>query len=102
MSSDKIPEIKLKKAKKSIEMIRKKHKGILCTFKLESGLKDNDLIEKGKALLKISDFVIANHSEVLGSEKTRLAIIDKKDTTWIEDTKINASKSILKEIAKKI
>ena len=102
ISSNKIPEIKLKKAKKSIEMIRKKHNGILCAFKLESGLKDKDLIEKGKALLKNSDFVIANHSEVLGNEKTKLAIITKKDTVWIEDTKINASKSILKEISKKI
>ena len=40
--------------------------------------------------------------EVLGNEKTKLAIITKKDTIWIEDTKINASKSILKEISKKI
>ena len=40
--------------------------------------------------------------EVLGNEKTKLAIITKKDTVWIEDTKINASKSILKEISKKI
>ena len=102
ISSNKIPEIKLKKAKKSIEMIRKKHNGILCAFKLESGLKEKALIEKAKALLKNSDFVIANHSEVLGNEKTKLAIITKKDTIWIEDTKINASKSILKEISKKI
>ena len=102
ISSDKIPEIKLKRAKKCIEMIRRKHNGILCTFKLESGLKDNDLIEKGKNLLKISDFVIANHSDVLGNEKTRLAIITKKDTIWIENSKNIASKSILKEIAKKI
>ena len=102
ISSDKIPEIKLKRAKKCIEMIRRKHNGILCTFKLESGLKDNDLIEKGKNLLKISDFVIANDSDVLGNEKTRLAIITKKDTIWIENSKNIASKSILKEIAKKI
>ena len=102
ISSNKIPEIKLKKAKKIIEMIRKKHNGILCAFKLESGLKDSDLIGKGKTLLKNSDFVVANHSEVLGNEKTKLAIITKKSTVWIEDTKINASKSILKEISKKI
>ena len=102
ISSQKIPEIKLKKAKKCIEMIRKKHKGVLCSFKLESGLKDKELLEKGKKLLKSSDFVIANHSDVLGNEKTKLAIITKKENIWIEDTKANASKSILKEIAKKI
>jgi len=102
ISSQKIPEIKLKKAKKSIEMIRKKHKGLLCSFKLESGLKDNELLEKGTKLLKNSDFVIANHSEVLGNEKTKLAIITEKENIWIEDTKANASKLILKEIAKKI
>ena len=102
ISSQKIPKIKLKKAKKSIEMIRKKHKGLLCSFKLESGLKDKELLEKGTKRLKNSDFVIANHSEVLGNEKTKLAIITKKENIWIEDTKANASKLILKEIAKKI
>ena len=69
---------------------------------LNHGLKDKDLIEKAKALLKNSDFVIANHSEVLGNEKTKLAIITKKDTVWIEDTKINASKSILKKFLKNL
>ena len=102
ISSEKVPEVKLKKAKKSIEMIRKKHKGLLCAFKLGSDIKDNELLEKGKSLLKNSDMVIANHSEVLGNEKTKIAIITKKDNTWIEDTKANASKLILKEIAEKI
>ena len=102
ISSQKVPEVKLKKAKKSIEMIRKKHKGLLCAFKLGSNIKDNELLEKGKSLLKNADMVIANHSEVLGNEKTKIAIITKKDNTWIEDTKANASKLILKEIAEKI
>ena len=102
ISSQKIPEIKLKKAKKVIELIRKKHKGKLCAFKLESGLSDNKLVEKGKALLKNADIVVANHSEVLGNENTKLVIITKKDNKWIKDTKINASKQILKEIVKKI
>lgn len=102
ISSQKIPEIKLKKAKKSIESIREKHNGLLCAFKLESGLKDNELLEKGEKLLKNSDFVIANHSEVLGNEKTKLAIITKKEKIWVEDTKANASKIILEKIAQKI
>ena len=102
ISSQKVPEVKLKKAKKSIEMIRKKHKGLLCAFKLGSNVKDNELLKKGKSLLKNADMVIANHSEVLGNEKTKIAIITKKDNTWIEDTKANASKLILKEIAGKI
>ena len=102
INSQKVPEVKLKKAKKSIEMIRKKHKGLLCAFKLGSKIKDNELLEKGKSLLKNADMVIANHSEVLGNEKTKIAIITKKDNTWIEDTKANASKLILKEIAEKI
>ena len=102
ISSQKVPEVKLKKAKKSIEMIRKKHKGLLCAFKLGSNIKDNELLEKGKSLLKNADMVIANHSEVLGNEKTKIAIITKKNNTWIEDTKANTSKLILKEIAEKI
>ncbi|SVD17817.1 uncharacterized protein METZ01_LOCUS370671, partial [marine metagenome] len=102
VSSQKIPEIKLKKATKSIELIRKKHKGLLCVFKLEAGLKDKELIEKGKALLKTADLVVANHSKALGNEKTKLAIITKEKETWVEDTKVNASNSILKEISKTI
>ena len=102
INSQKVPEVKLKKAKKSIEMIRKKHKGLLCAFKLGSNIKDNELLEKGKSLLKNADMVIANHSEVLGNEKTKIAIITKKNNTWIEDTKANTSKLILKEIAEKI
>lgn len=102
INSQKVPEVKLKKAKKSIEMIRKKHKGLLCAFKLGSNIKDNELLEKGKSLLKNADMVIANHSEALGNEKTKIAIITKKDSNWIEDTKANASKLILKEIAEKI
>ena len=102
INSQKVPEVKLKKAKKSIEMIRKKHKGLLCAFKLGSKIKDNELLEKGKSLLKNADMVIANHSEVLGNEKTKIAIITKKNNTWIEDTKANTSKLILKEIAEKI
>ena len=102
ISSQKIPEIKLKKATKCIELIRKKHKGLLCVFKLESGLKDKELIEKGKALLKTADLVVANHSKALGNEKTKLAIITKEKETWVEDTKVNASNSILKEISKTI
>ena len=102
ISSQKIPEIKLKKAIKCLESIRKKHKGLLCSFKLESGLKDKELLERGKKNLKNSDFVIANHSEVLGNDKTKLVVITKKENIWIEDTKTNASKLILKEIAKKI
>ena len=102
VSSQKIPEIKLKKATKSIELIRKKHKGLLCVFKLEAGLKDKELIEKGKALLKTADLVVANHSKALVNEKTKLAIITKEKETWVEDTKVNASNSILKEISKTI
>jgi len=102
VSSQKIPEIKLKKATKSIELIRKKHKGFLCVFKLEASLKDKELIEKGKVLLKNADLVVANHSKALGNEKTKIAIITNKKETWIEDTKVNASNLILKEISKTI
>ena len=53
-------------------------------------------------MLRSADIVVANHSKVLGDENTKLAIITKKGNKWIEDTKINASKQILKEIVKKI
>ena len=45
-----------------IELLRKKHKGNLCAFKLESGLTDIKLIEKGKTLLKNADITIVYKS----------------------------------------
>jgi phosphopantothenoylcysteine decarboxylase/phosphopantothenate--cysteine ligase len=94
--------IKMKKAPKIINSIRRKHKGLLYAFKLGSRISDSKLIEKAKVLLKNSDCVIANYSDAMGSKDIKVAIIDKENTDWVTGPKIEISKKILEKIALEI
>ncbi len=94
--------LKMKKAPKIIDDLRKKHKGLLYAFKLGSGIKNDELIKKAEGLLKNSDCVIANFSDAMGSKESKVAIVDKKKTEWIEGTKIELSKRILEKISSEI
>ena len=89
----------MKKAPKILGSIRKKHKGPLYSFKLGSNIKDNELLKKANVLLKNSDCVIANYSDAMGSESSKAAIVDKKNTNWITGTKNNLSRIVLEKIA---
>lgn len=102
LDSTKAISLKMKKAPKILGSIRKKHKGPLYSFKLGSNIKDNELLKKAKTLLKNSDCVIANHSDAMGSESSKAAIVDKKNTSWITGTKNKLSRAILEKIAAKI
>lgn len=99
INSTKAITLKMKKAPKILGSIRKKHKGLLYSFKLGSNIKDSELLKKAKELLKNSDCVIANHSDVMGSENSKAAILDKKNTNWITGTKNNLSRKVLEKIA---
>jgi phosphopantothenoylcysteine decarboxylase/phosphopantothenate--cysteine ligase len=99
IDSTKAITLKMKKAPKILGSIRKKHKGPLYSFKLGSNIKDSELLKKAKELLKNSDCVIANHSDVMGSENSKAAILDKKNTNWITGTKNNLSRKVLEKIA---
>ena len=94
--------LKMKKAPKIIDELRKKHKGLLYAFKLGSRIKNDELIKKAEGLLKNSDCVIANFSDAMGSKESKVAIVDKKKTEWIEGTKIELSKRILEKISSEI
>ena len=102
LDSSKSISLKMKKAPKMIDNVRKKHKGILYSFKLGSNIKENELIEKAKKLLKNSDCVIANYSEAMGAKSSKVAIVDKKNTKWIEGNKFDLSKLILEKISSEI
>ena len=102
LDSSKAISLKMKKAPKIIDIIRKKHKGLLYTFKLGSKISDKELIKKAKRLLEKSDCVIANYSEALGSKENKIAIVDKKNVKWIKGTKIELSKTILEKITSEI
>ena len=94
--------LKMKKAPKIIDSLRKKHKGLLYAFKLGSRIKNDELVKKAEGLLKNSDCVIANFSDAMGSKESKVAIVDKKKTEWIEGTKIELSKKILEKIASEL
>lgn len=102
LDSSEAISLKMKKAPKIIDSIRKKHKGLLYSFKLGSKISDKELIKKAKELLKKSDCVIANYSEALGSKKNKIAIVDKDNVEWIKGTKIELSKTILEKITSEI
>ena len=91
--------LKMKKAPKIISSIRRKHKGLLYAFKLGSRISDKELLAKAKTLLKNADCVIANHSEAMGSKKSKVAVVDKKNTEWITGNKKKISIKILEKIA---
>ena len=102
LDSSKPISLKMKKAPKMIDNVRKKHKGVLYSFKLGSNIKENELIEKAKKLLKNSDCVIANYSEAMGAKSSKVVIVDKKNTKWIEGNKFDLSKEILEKISSEI
>ncbi len=102
LDSAKPVTLKMKKAPKIISGIRRKHKGLLYAFKLGSRISDKELLIKAKALLKNSDCVIANHSQAMGSEKSRVALVDKKNTAWISGNKKDISRRILDKIASEL
>ena len=91
--------LKMKKAPKIISSIRRKHKGLLYAFKLGSRISDKELLSKAEILLKNTDCVIANHSEAMGSEKSKVAIVDKKNTEWLSGNKRYISTKIMEKIA---
>ena len=99
IDSTKAITLRMKKAPKILGSIRKKHKGPLYSFKLGSNIKDNELLTKANELLKNSDCVIANYTDAMGSESSKAAIVDKKNTNWITGTKNNLSRIILEKIA---
>ncbi len=102
LDSAKPVALKMKKAPKIICSIRRKHKGLLYAFKLGSRISDKELLMKAETLLKNSDCVIANDSQVMGSEKSRVAIIDKKNTEWISGNKKDVARKILERIASEL
>ena len=91
--------LKMKKAPKIISSIRRKHKGLLYAFKLGSRISDKELLAKAETLLKNADCVIANHSEAMGSKKSKVAVVDKKNTEWISGNKKDISRKILEKVA---
>ena len=94
--------LKMKKAPKIINDIRKKHKGLLYVFKLGARISEKELLAKAKVLLKNANCVIANHSKSMGSDKSKVAIIDKKNIVWISGSKVEISNKILDKIASEL
>ena len=94
--------LKMKKAPKIISSIRRKHKGLLYVFKLGARVTEKELLAKAETLLKDANCVVANYSKSMGSEKSKVAIVDKKNTEWISGSKVEISRNILDKIASEL
>ena len=53
-------------------------------------------------MLKNANCVIANHSKSMGSDRSKVAIIDKKNIEWISGSKVEISNKILNRIASEL
>ena len=95
IESGKKIEIELEPTEKLLPKLREKHKGVLISFKLEAGLDDEELVNSGKRLLKYSDAVVGNLSEVLGSDKSRTALITNGNVDWLEGHKKEIAESLI-------
>ena len=95
IESGKKIEIELEPTEKLLPKLREKHKGVLISFKLEAGLDDEGLVNSGKELLKYSDAVVGNLSEVLGSDKSRTALITNDNVDWLEGPKKEIAESLI-------
>ena len=71
-------------------------------FKLGARVSEKELLAKAKVLLKSANCVIANNSKSMGSEKSKVAIIDKKNTEWISSSKVKISEKILDKVASEL
>jgi phosphopantothenoylcysteine decarboxylase/phosphopantothenate--cysteine ligase len=94
--------LKMKKAPKIINGIRKKHEGLMYVFKLGARISEKELLARAGVLLKSANCVIANHSKSMGSEKCKVAIVDKKNTEWISGSKVEISEKILDKIVSEL
>ena len=95
IESGKKIEITLEPTEKLLPKLREKHKGILISFKLETGLDDEKLIDSGKRLLKYSDAVVGNLSEALESDKSRTVLITNENVDWLEGRKEDIAESLI-------
>ena len=102
LDSTKPITLKMKKAPKIISSIRRKHKGLLYVFKLGARVTEKELLAKAETLLKNANCVVANYSKSMGSEKSKVAIVDKKNAEWISGSKIEISRNILDKIASEL
>ena len=53
-------------------------------------------------MLKNANCVIANNSKSMGAEKSKVAIVDKKNTGWSSGSKVEISEKILDKIASEL
>lgn len=106
ISSDVIPEIKLRRAPKILELLRKTNpRAFLVPFKLEAGVSKKELV--GRALKRMkeskSDMTVANTIEMLGAEEGRIFIIEKSGKhRELSGKKDALAEEIIKSIVKAI
>ena len=98
LSSENLPEIKLKRAPKVLEALRKENKyALLVPFKLESGVDEKELVKRAVKRLKEtkSDMAVANTAQAIGADRSTALLVERSG----KFVKMNGTKD---EIAEKI
>lgn len=103
ISSEKVPEIKLKPAPKILEILRRScPKAVLVPFKLESDISEKSLVGKAKKRMTESkaEMIVANTSEAIGSDKNSIILILKSgESVRLSGSKDAIASEILRIIA---
>ncbi|MEM4539956.1 MAG: bifunctional phosphopantothenoylcysteine decarboxylase/phosphopantothenate--cysteine ligase CoaBC [Archaeoglobaceae archaeon] len=91
--------LRLKEAPKIIREVRKVYSGDIIGFKAETGVSDDELVGIAMEKLNTDDLVMIVANDVLekgmGTEETRVAVISRKRTQWLEGKKGEVAKRIV-------
>ncbi len=80
ISSETVPEIKLKRAPKVLEALRNANDfAIIVPFKLESGVDEKELVRRAVKLLKESgsDMAVANTAQAIGADRSTVLMVER-------------------------
>ena len=86
---------------KVIHELRKRHAGLLVTFKAESAVTDEALVAKARrSMAKAgSDLVVANRLEDVGPEDHRALLVDAHDARPVAGPKDELARAVLSRVA---
>jgi len=103
LDSGQVPELRLKKAPKVIQALRKKFKGLLVGFKAESRVDDAALEKSAREMMSSSgaDLAVANDVGKVKADATDIIIVPRKgEARKFSGPKAQAADAILHEVVK--
>ncbi|MCX8172031.1 MAG: DNA/pantothenate metabolism flavoprotein, partial [Archaeoglobaceae archaeon] len=91
--------LRLKEAPKIIKEVKKIYKGDIIGFKAETGVSEEELVSIAKERLDAENLTMVVANDVLekgmGTEDTRVVVVDRKRTEWLEGKKSLVAQKIV-------